>query len=140
MARQRRRQITGPEALETLAHPVRLELINHLMVEGPATASACARAVGDTPSSCSCHLRVLTKVGVVGEVDSDDGRERPWRALITGFETEVESEGSMAPKAAELLAVSSSATSAWFASTLPAATSCPGAGAARTSIPPTRCG
>jgi predicted transcriptional regulator len=105
MARERRRQITEPEALEALAHPVRLELINYLMADGPATASTCARAVGDTPSNCSYHLRVLAKVGLVGKVDSVDGRERPWRALITGFDTDVDSEGALTPQAAELLAV-----------------------------------
>jgi DNA-binding transcriptional ArsR family regulator len=106
MAREKRRQITEPEALEALAHPVRLELINYLMADGPATASTCARAVGDTPSNCSYHLRVLAKVGLVGEVGSADGRERPWQALITGFDTDLDSEGAMTPQAAELLAVS----------------------------------
>jgi DNA-binding transcriptional ArsR family regulator len=105
MPPETRRRITEPEAIEALAHPLRLELINHLMSEGPATASACARAVGDTPSNCSYHLRVLAKVGLVGEVDSEDGRERPWRALITGFDTDVDREGPMPPEAAELLAV-----------------------------------
>jgi hypothetical protein len=38
-------------------------------------------------------------------VDSADGRERPWRALITGFDTDVDREGPMTPGAAELLAV-----------------------------------
>src|SRR5829696_6017403 len=87
MPPETRRRITEPEALEALAHPVRLELVNHLMASGPATASACARAVGDTPSNCSYHLRVLADVGLVGEDVSADGRERPWRALVTGFQT-----------------------------------------------------
>jgi DNA-binding transcriptional ArsR family regulator len=80
-----RPQITAVEALEALAHPVRLDLINHLMAAGPATASACARAVGDTPSNCSYHLRVLAQAGLVDEVRSEDRRERPWQALVTGF-------------------------------------------------------
>src|SRR5918995_4500085 len=98
MPPESRRRITEPEALEALAHPVRLELINHLMADGPATASACARAVGDSPSNCSYHLRVLAKVGLVGEVDSEDGRERPWRALITRLHNHVDSEGPMSPQ------------------------------------------
>jgi DNA-binding transcriptional ArsR family regulator len=106
MPREARRRITEPEALEALAHPVRLELINHLMASGPATASACARAVGDTPSNCSYHLRVLARFGLVGEVASEDGRERPWRALITGFDADIDADGPMTPQAAELLAVS----------------------------------
>jgi len=103
MPRETRRHITEPEALEALAHPVRLELIDYLMAQGPATASTCARAVGDTPSNCSYHLRVLAKVGLVEEAASQDGRERPWRALMTGFDADV--EGEMSPEAAELLAL-----------------------------------
>jgi DNA-binding transcriptional ArsR family regulator len=102
-----RRRIAEPEALEALAHPLRLELINHLMASGPATASACARAVGDTPSNCSYHLRVLAQVGLVGEVASGDGRERPWQALVTGFATESDdSEAPMTAQEAKLIAVS----------------------------------
>jgi DNA-binding transcriptional ArsR family regulator len=104
--REARRRITEPQALEALAHPVRLELMDYLMSEGPATASTCARAVGDTPSNCSYHLRVLAKVGLVDEVASEDGRERPWRALITGFDADVDVEGELTPQAAELLAIS----------------------------------
>jgi DNA-binding transcriptional ArsR family regulator len=102
-----RRRIAEPEALEALAHPVRLDLINHLIANGSATASACARAVGDTPSNCSYHLRVLAQVGLVGEAGSSDGRERPWRALITGFDTGSDDPDSpTTPQEAELLAVS----------------------------------
>ena len=85
MGREARRTITEPEALRALAHPVRYELLNHLIAAGPATASQCARAVGDTPSNCSYHLRALAKAGLVAPDDSADGRERPWRALVTGF-------------------------------------------------------
>jgi DNA-binding transcriptional ArsR family regulator len=87
MPRENHPRITEPQALEALSHPLRLELMTHLMASGPATASACARAVGDTPSNCSYHLRVLANVGLVEEDVSSDGRERPWRALVTGFET-----------------------------------------------------
>ncbi len=81
-----RRTITTPDDLAALAHPLRLDLLNHLMSAGPATASQCARAVGDTPSNCSYHLRYLARSGLVEPVpDGDDNRERPWRATITGF-------------------------------------------------------
>jgi len=104
MARETRRRITEPDALEALAHPIRLDLINYLMASGPATASTCARAVRDTPSNCSYHLRVLARHGLVAEVASDDGRERPWQALITGFDTD--DEHPPASPAARLVAVS----------------------------------
>ncbi|MEV0128692.1 helix-turn-helix domain-containing protein [Dactylosporangium sp. NPDC050688] len=85
MGREARRTITEPEVLRLLAHPVRYELLSHLLSVGLATASQCARAVGDTPSNCSYHLRTLAKAGLVAPGDSTDGRERPWRALVTGF-------------------------------------------------------
>jgi DNA-binding transcriptional ArsR family regulator len=82
---ERRPLITDPDVLEALAHPVRLDLLTYLMAAGPATASACARAVGDTPSNCSYHLRTLARHGLVETVESADRRQRPWRATITGF-------------------------------------------------------
>jgi DNA-binding transcriptional ArsR family regulator len=107
MTHENRRRITEPEALEALAHPLRLGLIEHLMAAGPATASACARAVGDTPSNCSYHLRVLARAGLVGEIASGDGRERPWQALITGFDMAAEgTDATMTPAESKLLAVS----------------------------------
>ena len=81
----RRRRVSQPDEVEALAHPLRLDLINHLMAVGPATASECARAVGDTPSNCSYHLRVLARSGLVSSGESTDGRERPWQAAVTGF-------------------------------------------------------
>jgi DNA-binding transcriptional ArsR family regulator len=79
--------LSDPETLEALAHPVRLDLLTYLMSEGPATTSACARAVRDDASNCSYHLRALARLGLVERVSSSDGRERPWRATITGFDT-----------------------------------------------------
>ncbi len=107
MPREIRRRITEPEALDALAHPVRLELLSHLIATGAATASECARAIGDTPSNCSYHLRLLAKVGLVAEAQSDDGRERPWQALITGFDTgSADPDAPVSEREAELDALS----------------------------------
>lgn len=89
MAEEARVRIDDPKALAALTHPMRTKLLNRLMAEGPATASQAARAVGDTPSNSSYHLRVLAKFGWVAPGDSADGRERPWRALVTGFEVDL---------------------------------------------------
>jgi DNA-binding transcriptional ArsR family regulator len=91
-ANEKRRTITDPAALDALAHPVRLDLISYLMSHGAATASECARAVDDSPSNSSYHLRVLAKHGLVESVPSEDGRERPWQATITGLSLELDSE------------------------------------------------
>jgi predicted transcriptional regulator len=88
MAKEARVRLDNPDAIAALTHPVRLKLLNYLMSSGPATATQGARAVGDTPSNCSYHLRTLAKYGWVKADDSADGRERPWRALVTGFSLE----------------------------------------------------
>ncbi|HWD62192.1 MAG TPA: helix-turn-helix domain-containing protein, partial [Humibacter sp.] len=97
----RRPTLSDPATLRALAHPVRLDLLGYLMSDGPATASQCARAIGDTPSNSSYHLRVLAGLGLVEEDASADGRERPWRATITGFTTDPGTS-----EASELLAAS----------------------------------
>lgn len=89
---ENRQTITDPAALDALAHPARLDLLSFLMSSGPATASECARAIDDSPSNCSYHLRVLAKHGLVEAAASDDGRERPWRATITGLRVDLDSE------------------------------------------------
>ncbi len=78
-------RVTDPRALQALAHPTRVSLLDHLMAVGPRTASQCAEAVGESASTCSWHMRQLARFGFVERVDSDDGRERPWRATATGF-------------------------------------------------------
>jgi DNA-binding transcriptional ArsR family regulator len=88
MSKENRPVLDEPEALKALTHPVRLDVLRHLMATGPTTASECARAVGDSPSNCSYHLRVLAKHGLVQSEPSADGRERPWRAIVTGLSTE----------------------------------------------------
>ena len=82
---ERRTTVTDPRALRALAHPLRLQLLDHLMSFGPRTASECAAVVGSTPSNCSYHLRALAKVGLVEAVEAEDGRERPWRSASTGL-------------------------------------------------------
>lgn len=81
-----RHRVTDVELMTALAHPLRGELLRHLLAHGPHTASECADAVGSTASNCSWHLRQLAKFGLVEPVDGADGRQRPWRATIVGLE------------------------------------------------------
>ena len=73
-------ELTDPRALRALAHPVRLALVGLLRREGPLTATQSAERVGESPASCSFHLRQLAKYGLVEEAGGGRGRERPWRA------------------------------------------------------------
>ncbi len=82
------RKVAGEDALAALAVPARFAILDHLLAAGPATASQCAKVVGETPSNCSWHLRALAKVGLVerAEAPASDGRDRPWQATATGFD------------------------------------------------------
>jgi DNA-binding transcriptional ArsR family regulator len=74
-----RLELTDPRAMRALAHPTRLALLEHLHAEGPATATKCGDALGESPASCSYHLRALARWGLVEEAPGGRGRERPWR-------------------------------------------------------------
>ena len=64
--------IRDPRALRALAHPVRLEILERLGLDGPATATEIGAAVGVSPSAASYHLRALARFGLV--VDAGGGR------------------------------------------------------------------
>lgn len=49
------------------------------------TATAAAEHVGESPSSCSWHLRQLAKFGYVEEAGEATGRRRPWRLTSYGL-------------------------------------------------------
>lgn len=70
--------------MRALAHPARVAILQHLMIEGPATATECAEVAGLSPSACSYHLRALAAHGFVEEdlASAADGRQRPWRARV----------------------------------------------------------
>jgi predicted transcriptional regulator len=77
--------MTDPETMRALAHPARIALWHHLMLEGPATATECAPVAGLSPSACSYHLRQLARYGFVvqDQAAAANGRERPWRVVVT---------------------------------------------------------
>lgn len=78
--------ITDPRAMRALAHPARIAILQHLVIDGPATATECAEVAGLSPSACSYHLRALARHGFVEEdpASAADGRHRPWRARVVG--------------------------------------------------------
>lgn len=80
------RLVDDVRALRALAHPVRLALIEHLVVDGPLTATEASELVGESPSSCSFHLRQLAKYGFVEETGEGTGRRRPWRITRLGLD------------------------------------------------------
>jgi DNA-binding transcriptional ArsR family regulator len=76
------RQIDDARTLKALAHPVRVALIETLGVEGPMTATEAGERIGESPTTCSFHLRQLAKYGFVEEAGGGKGRSRPWRVPV----------------------------------------------------------
>jgi len=82
-------EVTDPQAMRALAHPVRLAILSFLQRNGPATATGLSAHVGATPSVTSWHLRHLAGFGLVTDADPDevpgDRRQRWWKAVARGF-------------------------------------------------------
>ena len=97
-------KLTDPETMRALAHPARIALWQHLMLEGPATATECAPVAELSPSACSYHLRQLARYGFVeqDQAAAANGRERPWRVVITSTTVE-DLDDPVAVMAARLL-------------------------------------
>lgn len=65
--------------MRALAHPLKWELMDLLLLEGTATSTRCAELLGESQATCSFHLRQLARYGLVEEAPSTSKRERPWR-------------------------------------------------------------
>ena len=93
--------IRDPRALRALAHPDRLAILDRLAEVGePQTATALGGVVGISPSAASYHLRLLARFGLVEDAGGGTGRNRPWRAVGTGFMFEPADHVSPAGQAA----------------------------------------
>jgi predicted ArsR family transcriptional regulator len=79
------RKLTDPRAMRAVAHPVRIALLEVLGTEGPLTATQAGELIGESPTTCSFHLRQLAKYGFIEEVAGVAGRKRPWRLVHTGL-------------------------------------------------------
>jgi DNA-binding transcriptional ArsR family regulator len=79
------RRISDARTLKALAHPVRVALIEALVLGGPMTATQVGEQIGESPTTCSFHLRQLAKYGFVEEAGGGKGRARPWRITSIGF-------------------------------------------------------
>lgn len=67
--------------LKALAHPLRYRMLELLSSEGPATASALGRRIGESSGTTSYHLRQLAEAGFIEEDrERGTGRDRYWRS------------------------------------------------------------
>jgi predicted ArsR family transcriptional regulator len=81
------RQLTDARTMKALAHPVRIALLEELTIGGAMTATEVGERIGESPTTCSFHLRQLAKYGWVEEAGGGKGRARPWRMASLGFST-----------------------------------------------------
>ncbi|APE21587.1 MULTISPECIES: winged helix-turn-helix domain-containing protein [Streptomyces] len=96
-------RLTDPRALRAYAHPLRLSLVGLLRSSGPFTATRAAELTGESVASCSYHLRILAKYGLVEEAPGGRGREKPWRATARYTEWPEYSEDAAVAQAAGAL-------------------------------------
>lgn len=79
------RQISDVRTMRALSHPVRIELLEVLGLHGPMTATEAGERIGESPTTCSFHLRQLEKYGFVEEAGGGKGRARPWKLASIGM-------------------------------------------------------
>jgi DNA-binding transcriptional ArsR family regulator len=79
------RRITDAQTMRALAHPVRIALLEELVLGGALTATELGERIGESPTTCSFHLRQLAKYGFVEEAGGGKGRARPWRLTSIGI-------------------------------------------------------
>ncbi|WP_405853560.1 helix-turn-helix domain-containing protein [Streptomyces sp. NBC_00090] len=96
-------RLTDPRALRAYAHPLRMSLVGLLRSSGPFTATRAAELTGESVASCSYHLRILAKYGLVEEAPGGRGREKPWRATARYTEWPEYSEDATLAEAADAL-------------------------------------
>jgi len=78
----------SPQQLKALTHPARLRMLGMLRVDGPATATSLARALGLNTGATSYHLRQLATYGFIEEdTERGNGRDRWWRATSSSTRT-----------------------------------------------------
>ncbi|MFI8516970.1 winged helix-turn-helix domain-containing protein [Streptomyces sp. NPDC085481] len=96
-------RLTDPRALRAYAHPTRMTLVGLLRSSGPFTATRAAELTGESVASCSYHLRILAKYGLVEQAPGGKGREKPWRATAQFTEWPDHSEDAAVAQAADAL-------------------------------------
>ena len=71
-----------PEQLKALGHPLRVRVLEMLGQEGEwqLTNRELAHRLGVDPGHLHFHVRMLLRAGLIEQVPSDKGREKPYRA------------------------------------------------------------
>ena len=79
------RDVSDARTLRALTHPVRIALLEALGLGGAMTATQLGEQIGESPTTCSFHLRQLARYGFVQEAGGGKGRARPWKMTAIGM-------------------------------------------------------
>jgi DNA-binding transcriptional ArsR family regulator len=85
--------------MAALAHPLRLDLLELLLVNGAMTSSEAGRSLDESPSNVSWHLRKLAEHGFVRQSATGHGRRRPWRIVAESLAWGDDAEDSTSSQA-----------------------------------------
>jgi DNA-binding transcriptional ArsR family regulator len=97
------RRVADAGTLRALSHPVRMLLLESLGMHGAMTATEVGERIGESPTTCSFHLRQLARYGFVEEAGGGKGRARPWRIVREGLHLTSEPGDPESEMAAEAL-------------------------------------
>lgn len=90
-------------SLRGLAHPLRMQILELLELDGPATSTTLSARLNESTGTISWHLRLLAEHGYIEEeVDRGTRRERWWRVPTsptvlnpTDFRDDPETSGAL---------------------------------------------
>ncbi|MGH3505048.1 MAG: helix-turn-helix domain-containing protein [Nocardioidaceae bacterium] len=103
------------QALRALAHPVRVQILNMLTLEGPATSAGLAHRLGVHSGSTSWHLSKLAEHAFIEEIpDRGTRRERWWQAAAPGWSVDAAGYLSDPETSAEAMTVLAASISEQF--------------------------
>ena len=85
--------------MKALAHPVRLDLLDLLIVNGAMTATDAAAELRQTPANVSWHLHKLAEHGFVRQAVTGPGRKRPWKVVAESLLWDGDAEDAAAAAA-----------------------------------------
>jgi DNA-binding transcriptional ArsR family regulator len=88
----KQKKIADAPSLKALTHPTRLALIEAIVLSGALTATQASGLVGESPTACAYHLRMLGRHGFLEEAGGGRGRERPWRLADVGMPSDEDSD------------------------------------------------
>ncbi|MDF5752222.1 helix-turn-helix domain-containing protein [Spongiactinospora sp. TRM90649] len=97
--------LDDPGRLRALSHPLRLRMLKHLGLHGPATSTTLGELFGVKTGTTSYHLRQLERYGFIEEIpERSAGRERWWRKSREQRDLRMPPPGTLPPEDRAVLA------------------------------------